>query len=114
MPTTIKQRSTFVRLNESAARFVVPCFILQMLEDSAIPANEVRVGYTVTKKLGNAVIRNRIKRRLRAAASEMLPAAKGGRYYVFIARDKALTCEMSDLKQQMAFAFSRIKTKQSA
>jgi len=110
---TIKHRKTFVRMNETAARFVVSNFILQMLEDPLIPASEVRVGYTVTKKLGNAVVRNRIKRRLREAVKQALPAAKPGRHYVFIARHKALECDFSELVREMEFAFSRIKAKQT-
>ena len=50
--------------------------------------NNVRVGFTATKKIGNAVVRNRAKRRLRAAAQELLPTlGLSGTDYVFIARD---------------------------
>lgn len=50
----------------------------------------MRVGYTVTKKLGGAVTRNRIKRRLRAAAREVVPGhAAPGHDYVLIARPSA-------------------------
>ena len=38
-----------------------------------IEADSVRVGFTVTKKVGNSVIRNRVRRRLRAVADEVLP-----------------------------------------
>ena len=49
-----------------------------------------RVGYTVTKKIGNAVRRNRIKRRFRAAARAVVPAhAAPGHDYVLIARPGA-------------------------
>lgn len=108
---TIKKRATFVQMNAHASRFVVSNFILQMLEDPQIPDGEVRVGYTVTKKIGSAVVRNRVKRRLREAARKALGGAKGGRHYVFIARAPALTCDFADLVSQMEFAFSRIKAK---
>lgn len=50
----------------------------------------VRLGFTVTKKLGNAVIRNRIRRRLREAARQLLPLhGRPGYDYVFIARAAA-------------------------
>jgi len=46
-----------------------------------------RVGFTATKKIGNAVTRNRVKRRLRAAARQVLePAARAGHDYVLIGR----------------------------
>ena len=48
---------------------------------------KVRVGFTASKKVGNAVIRNRAKRRLRAAASQLLPLlGRPGHDYVLVAR----------------------------
>ena len=48
----------------------------------------LRVGFTATKKIGNAVIRSRAKRRLREAARALLPEyGLAGHDYVFIARD---------------------------
>lgn len=55
-------------------------------KDSASPA---RVGFTVTKKAGNAVVRNRIRRRLRAAADVLMPEnVQPGWDYVLIGREK--------------------------
>jgi len=51
-------------------------------------SNAIRVGFTATKKIGNAVIRNRAKRRLRSVALETLPKlGEKGTDYVFIARN---------------------------
>ena len=66
----------------------------------------MRVGYTVTKKIGNAVARNRIKRRFRAAAREVLPGlAEPGHDYVLIARPTALdrpwTALLDDLRRAL-------------
>ena len=48
----------------------------------------VRLGFTATRKVGNAVIRNRAKRRLREAARALLPSfGRPGCDYVFVARD---------------------------
>lgn len=58
----------------------------------------IRAGFTVTRKLGKAVVRNRIKRRLRAAARAMLAAqAEAGCDYVFIARAAAYDRTYVDL-----------------
>lgn len=58
----------------------------------------LRLGLTVTKKVGNAVERNRIRRRLRAAARAVLPqAGKEGFDYVVVARRAALTADFSAL-----------------
>ncbi len=52
-----------------------------------------RFGVTATKKIGGAVIRNRAKRRLRAAARALLPVlGRPGVDYVFIARAATPTC----------------------
>lgn len=107
---TIKKRSDFVRMNAKASRFVVSSFILQMVANPQLAEGEMRVGYTVTKKLGGAVVRNRIKRRLREAVRKAAPThAKPGRDYVFIARSKAEACDFAELVREMEFAFSRIK-----
>ena len=50
----------------------------------------IRLGFTATRKVGNAVIRNRAKRRLRAVAQQVLPAlARPGWDYVLVARPEA-------------------------
>lgn len=59
---------------------------------------EIRIGFTVTKKLGKAVARNRIKRRLRAAARQTLPVyGEAGCDYVVVARPPALTAPFASL-----------------
>ncbi|GGY39850.1 hypothetical protein GCM10007148_05380 [Parvularcula lutaonensis] len=63
------------------------------------------MGLTVTKKLGTAVIRNRIKRRLRAAVRDVFPLhAEPGRDYVLIARRKAFTAPFPLLLDELRTA----------
>jgi ribonuclease P protein component len=58
-----------------------------MVRRTEDPAGPARAGFTATRKIGNAVVRNRAKRRLRAAARLLLPLhAEAGTDYVFIAR----------------------------
>ena len=55
-------------------------------EAEALPGR-LRIGFTASKKIGNAVARNRAKRRLRAAASQLLPLlGRVGHDYVLVAR----------------------------
>ncbi len=109
---TIKKRSDFLIANASGRKFVVNSFILQMVkraENHPVPASVVRIGFTVTKKMGGAVIRNRIKRRLREAARPALAKyGKEGHDYVVISRHKALNCDFSELQRDMEFAFGKI------
>ena len=100
---TIKARAEFLRLNRGR-KSVSPFFILRSGQGPAPDA--VRVGYTVTTKCGNAVVRNRIKRRLRALVRELLPElGKPGTDYVFIAlagaRPDAAEAPYDDLRQAM-------------
>jgi len=85
---TLKKRSEFLALR-SAKRFHSQSFILQTLrrQTNGTP----RVGYTVTTKTGNAVVRNRIKRRLREAVRSTFPAkAKHNHDYVLIGKREAI------------------------
>lgn len=106
---TLKKRADFLALNARGHRFVTPSFILLMLPRPEQSAPDVRVGYTVTKKIGNAVVRNRIKRRLREGVRMVFPAhAAAGRDYVLIARQGALSCEFSSLLRDLRFALPRV------
>lgn len=68
-----------------------------------------RVGFTVTKKLGNAVVRNRIKRRLREAARLTLkPIAKAGHDYVLIGRSSTMERSFEDLQKDIVTALKRL------
>jgi len=78
-------------------------------------AGPPRVGFTATKKIGNAVVRNRAKRRLREAARRMVPLyGKAGVDYVFLARDttgdapwQTLLDDMKDALLRLAAALER-------
>ena len=71
-----------------------------------------RVGYTVTKRQGNAVMRNRIKRRLREAVKVSLSEhLQGNADYVFIGRASAATIEFSQLQTEMLEAVKRLHKK---
>lgn len=67
-----------------------------------------RVGFTVTKKVGNAVERNRIRRRLRAAVERCAAAATPGCDYVLVARRPAITMSFEALVAELAAGFDRL------
>ncbi|MEE2745912.1 MAG: ribonuclease P protein component [Pseudomonadota bacterium] len=111
----LKKRSDFLTVAKSKRSWVTPGFIIQMhvrnnhnnIQDSD---NSVRVGYTVTKKVGKAVIRNRIRRRLRASVNEVLPVyAIDGRDYVFIGRRRAAKRCYSLLVSDLRWALSKLE-----
>lgn len=98
------KRADFVRLAKGR-RWSAPGLVLQM---APMPeaADGVRAGFTATKKLGGAVVRNRVKRRLREVARAVLPLyAKPGCDYVLIGREATVTRPfpslIDDLKQAL-------------
>jgi ribonuclease P protein component len=106
---TLKKRADFLRIR-SGPRFSTPAFVLEAKAQQA-GADEAgpRFGFTVTKKIGNAVVRNRIRRRLRAVV-DLLAAreARSNFDYVLIARAPALARSFDDLKKDLEHAFQRV------
>ena len=88
-PTILTQRRDFQRASRGK-RVAMAGFILQMVQRPEGEAEGIRVGYTCSKKVGNAVARNRAKRRLREIARAVLPVAgKRGHDYVLVGRKTA-------------------------
>ncbi len=75
----------------------------------ADPAGPARFGFTATKKLGNAVMRNRIRRRLKEMVRLVAPVhARNGHDYVLIARDVAATRPFHVLERDLIAALAAV------
>jgi len=90
-------------------RTTTPGFIL-LVRDRKDSDQAMRVGFTVTKKIGGAVVRNRMKRRFRALAREIVPA-KGfsGADHVMIGRAKGIEREFGLLRTELVQALDRLR-----
>jgi ribonuclease P protein component len=89
----------------------MPGFVLQAAPVPAdLPATTVRVGFTVSKKVGNAVIRNRVRRRLREIARQIIPGqARLDLDYVLVGRQGALERDFAVMRQELVEALKRLK-----
>ena len=101
---SLKNRSEFLSARRLGFGSVSKSLVLQAKEDPVISETKVRLGFTVTKKVGNAVVRNRIKRRLRAVSREIIKDyANPKYYYVIIGRKACLRRSFNDLKKDLKY-----------
>jgi len=107
-PVVMRQRSDFLAAN-GGLRVGTPGFVL-LVKPRADQSRQARIGYTVTKKTGNAVVRNRIKRRFRELARALLPEhGITGADHVLIGRTEALTRDFAAMKADLERALARVR-----
>jgi ribonuclease P protein component len=110
----LKRRPEFLRVAAGRQKWVAPGLILQALrQDDSKPSTggiaPARVGFTASAKVGNAVVRNRARRRLRAAAATVLPLhAEPAHDYVLIARAGTLKRRFADLLVDLEAGLKRL------
>jgi ribonuclease P protein component len=106
---TLKHRAEFLAVN-SGARSAKPAFVVLARERAgAGTPGPVRLGLTVSRKNGNAVARNRIRRRLRALARATLDAkGRAGWDYVLIGRTTALTLDFAAMARDLESALEML------
>jgi len=110
----LKRRPEFLRVAASGRRWVTPGLILQARRRPAGTVTDAlaplaRVGFTVSRKVGNAVARNRVRRRLRAAVDRVVAAhARGEQDYVVIGRAGTLRRPFDALLTDLETALRRL------
>ena len=95
----------------SRRKCVTPGLILQAAEAPDSPSQEAfRLGFTASRKVGGAVQRNRARRRLRAAAGQVMPRhAVRNMDYVLVARAETVTRSFAALLGDLETALRRVK-----
>ena len=116
---SIRKSAEFKTINNKGSKFISKLVILLSHPTSQFyvcdplkgknSANFCRVGYTVSKTVGNAVTRNRAKRRLREAFRDLVPEyAKANYDYVIIARKEIAEANFEDVVSNLKFCIKRI------
>ncbi len=121
----LRTRPDFLKVAAEGAKWVTPGLILQARRRpppagtgkaparKPIEEDDVRVGFTVSRKVGNATRRNRARRRLRAAATEVLSElGRPGCDYVLIGRARTLDRPYAELVEDLRQALGRVGGKQ--
>ncbi len=104
----LKVRREFLRAAKGR-KWGTTSAVLQANATMSRQTDAMRIGFTATKRLGNAVVRNRAKRRLRAAAADVFPElGRPGFDYVLIARPGALTQPYKLLLDDIREALKRV------
>ena len=120
----LKRRAEFLQVAAANRKWVAPGLILQVRRQPS-PESEsddapraarpergrepVRVGFTASRKVGNAVLRNRARRRLRAIAREVLDHAEPGNDFVLIARPATVERDYQALVGDLVAGLKRLK-----
>ena len=80
-----------------------------LVNPGAAPDGVIRYGVTVTKKIGGAVVRNRMKRRFRALLRELLPVAGiAGADHVLIGREGGIERDFGLLREELSAALVKV------
>jgi ribonuclease P protein component len=106
----LRQRADFLAV-ANGARVNSPAFVLQSLDRKSLGRDDsgpIRIGFTVTKKNGNAPERNRIRRRLREVVKRVDPVSMQPHHdYVLVGRRDALTRDFATMIDDLRAAFTK-------
>ena len=112
----LKKRSDFLRVASCQRKVVTSTMIVQFAKRSLMGKNNpiheapLRVGFTASRKVGNAVKRNRARRRLRAVTQVICPLFSfAGEDLVLIARPAAVTTPFPTLLENFQYALTRLE-----
>ena len=102
----LKRREDFLKVSASGDKWVTPGIVVQALKHNL---DCIRLGFTVSGKIGNAVARNRGRRRLKALVGEFFPEmTRPGWDIVLIGRTATLDRDFSALRHDLRKALNKL------
>jgi ribonuclease P protein component len=104
----LARRADFLRIAACGLRRVTPAFILQAAPRGEHPTPALRIGFTASRKVGNAVARNRAKRRLRALADREMAGLEPVFDYVLVGRPESLSRNFAVMAGDLRYALKKI------
>ncbi|MFV9838534.1 MAG: ribonuclease P protein component [Aaplasma endosymbiont of Hyalomma asiaticum] len=108
---TLKKRSEFSHVRLCGRSFCSGGLLVQAV-GAGVGRQDLRllrVGFTVSKRTGNAVVRNRVKRRLRVAAEDVLPQNANREFcYVLVGSKKLSTVHLVDIRSSLVVCLKRL------
>ena len=113
---TLKKRVEFVRIAKQGQKWVSPGFIVQamgrpVLRSESLSDDEeniARFGFTASKKVGNAIARNKAKRRLRSLVRELEANVDQSLDFVLVARHSTVDYDFAKLTSETERAFKKL------
>jgi ribonuclease P protein component len=106
----LKRRADFLRVAAARRKWAAPGLILQAAPNPEPADQTIRVGFTASRKVGNAVKRNRARRRLKALVAEMIASgANPGLDLVLIARTSTVDRPFDELRRDLQQSLQRTK-----
>lgn len=102
----LKKRPEFLAVNAAQTKWVSATIIVQARPSE----NGFRFGVTATRKIGNAVVRNKVKRRLRTAMAEIARSESLKDFdIVLVGRDTTAACEWDQLLKDLKWCLRRLE-----
>ena len=106
--TVLKKRKYFLKAAKDISMVTHNVVIQAALNDS-VPVSPARIGFTATKKIGKAHIRNFVKRRMRAVMREVAEKyTVNGVDYVLVGRYSTIDCSYEELRKSVIWALRKI------
>lgn len=98
--TSINENREFLFMYRRGKSFAADCLVIYFRKNNK---SRVRLGVTVTKKVGKAVVRNRVRRRIREAFTELCPEVSQSCDIIIVARTKAAVSSYSEIRSAMKY-----------